>query len=90
MQEKIKKTEEKISGHKQQLNEHLSGKIEKRRLQFEDKHENEQRIKALRSNYHKALIDKHLTKEKKISEMKRIWLNKEKEPVDQLYGSLVQ
>jgi hypothetical protein len=36
-----------------------------------------------------AIIEKHEVKGKKISEMRRIFLNKDKEPVESLYGSMV-
>jgi hypothetical protein len=57
-------------------------------LLFEDKNENERRLKMMRQNYHQSLVDRQQSKEKKIGEMKRIWLNHEKQPVETLYGSL--
>ena len=82
----IKKVEEKVSETKMRRDEHLLGKVEKKRLLFEDKNENEKRIKAMRQTFHYSIMDKLQTKEKKIGEMKRVWLNREQESVDALYG----
>jgi len=56
---------------------------------FEDKNENERRLKSMRLDKKQAIIEKHEVKGKKISEMRRIFLNKDKEPVESLYGSMV-
>lgn len=43
----------------------------------------------IRQNYNEAIVEKKLNKDKKVGEMKRIWLNHDKQPVEQLYGSLL-
>ena len=88
MNSNIEKTNQTINNQKQQAADILSGKVEKKKLLIEDQTENDKRLKMLRKSYHNALMDKHAMKEQKIGEMKRIWLNHNKEPVESLYGSL--
>lgn len=61
---------------------------EKKRLLFEDKKENERRLKAMRQTFYQGIMERHQSKENKVREMRRVWLNKDRESIDTLYGVL--
>ena len=52
MSEKMRKVEEKVSRSQKTRAEVIQGRAEKKRLLFEDKDENQRRIKAMKANYH--------------------------------------
>jgi hypothetical protein len=84
----LRDTDQKINNQRAHLSEIISGKVEKKKLLFEDQMENDRRLKMMRLNFHSVLMTKHQMKEKKIGEMKRIMINHKKEPIDALYSTL--
>ena len=53
----------------------ISGKREKRKLQFEDKEENERRLRNLKISQKQQIYEKHNEKDRRIQEMRKVWLN---------------
>ena len=83
-----KKVEQKIRESKTRREEAIMSVAEKKRLLFEDKKENERRIKAMRQTFYQGIMERHQSKESKVREMRHVWLNKDRESIDTLYGVL--
>jgi alpha-glucuronidase len=83
-----KKVELKVRESKSNREEAIMSAAEKKRLLFEDKKENEQRLKAMRQTFYQGIMERHQSKESKVREMRRVWLNKDRESIDTLYGVL--
>ena len=83
-----KKVEQKVRESKTRREEAIMSVAEKKRLLFEDKKENERRIKAMRQTFYQGIMERHQSKESKVREMRRVWLNKDRESIDTLYGVL--
>jgi hypothetical protein len=88
MNKKIQKIDDTIEQHRQQASEMLSGKIEKKRLIIQDTLDNDRRMKLMRQNFNTQMMLRHQEKEKKIGEMKRVWINHKGDPVETLYDSI--
>ena len=64
------------------------GVAEKKKLLFQDKKENEQRLKFMRQTFYQNIMDRQESKQSKVRDMKRVWLNKDRESIDTLYEVL--
>ena len=75
MKQKGHERENIIKNRKDELNELIMSKKEKRKLQFESKTENERRLAMMRNTYKSSIIERHQEKDRKINEMHEKWVS---------------